>query len=193
MFARPLDAATALHLALPLDAPELFALTDANREHLRAWLPWVDHVKTAADTTAFIRDRLHAFADDRGLCLLIKHAGRIAGTIGFNNLDLAHRNASIGYWLDAAATGRGLMTAAVRELTTLGFDHYQLRRIEIRCATINLRSRAIPERLGFKLEGILHHIEKVNDAWFDHAVYAQVFPTTPPQPAQSLSTTDGHR
>jgi ribosomal-protein-serine acetyltransferase len=183
MFARPLDATTALHLALPAHAPELFALTDANREHLRAWLPWVDHVKTVADTTAFLRDRLHAFADDRGLCLLIKHDGKIAGTIGFNNLDLAHRTASIGYWLDAASTGRGLMTAAVRELTALGFDHYGLRRIEIRCATINLRSRAIPERLGYTLEGVLRQAEHVNGRTFDHAVYAQVFPNTPPHSA----------
>lgn len=183
MFARPLDTTTSLVLALPTHAPELFALTDANRAHLRAWLPWVDHVKTVADTTAFIRDRLHAFADERGFCLLILHHGKIAGTIGFNYLDLTHRNATIGYWLDAASTDRGLMTAAVRELTALGFDHYGLRRIEIRCATPNNRSRAIPERLGYTLEGVLRQAEHVNDRTFDHAVYAQVFPTTPPHSA----------
>ena len=63
MFARPLDATTSLHLALPAHAPELFALTDANRAHLRAWLPWVDHVKTVADTTAAFTRVLRAEAD----------------------------------------------------------------------------------------------------------------------------------
>jgi hypothetical protein len=35
-------------------AETLFALTDRNRDHLRPWLPWVDGVRSAADSLAFV-------------------------------------------------------------------------------------------------------------------------------------------
>ena len=32
---------------------DLFTLTDANRRYLREWLPWLDTVKSVADTKKF--------------------------------------------------------------------------------------------------------------------------------------------
>ena len=37
------------------DADEIFSLTDANRGHLRQWLPWLDSVRRVDDTRTFIR------------------------------------------------------------------------------------------------------------------------------------------
>jgi ribosomal-protein-serine acetyltransferase len=47
------------------------------------------------------------------------------------------------------------MTEAVSELTNLGFQKLKFRRIEIRCESTNYKSRSIPVKLGFELEGIL--------------------------------------
>jgi ribosomal-protein-serine acetyltransferase len=52
-----------------------------------------------------------------------------------------------------------------------GFDTWKLNRITIECATDNSRSRAIPERLGFRLEGIVRGIEWLHDHYVDHAMY----------------------
>jgi ribosomal-protein-serine acetyltransferase len=49
-----------------------------------------------------------------------------------------------------------------------------LNRIEIAAAVGNVRSRAIPERLGFKLDGVLRERENVNGVMLDHAVYSQL-------------------
>ena len=47
-----------------------------------------------------------------------------------------------------------------------------LHRVEIRCAIDNHRSRAVPHRLGFRLEGQMREAEWLYNHWVDHAVYA---------------------
>ena len=51
---------------------------------------------------------------------------------------------------------------------------WELNRIEIRAAVGNARSRAIPERLGFKQEGTLREAERVGDAYLDAVVYSML-------------------
>lgn len=153
-------------------ADELFALVDANRARLREWLPWVDGARTVADTLGFIEGALRQFADGQGPQLAVCYGGRIAGMTGFHPLDAANRAGEIGYWLGAAAEGRGLMTRACRALVEHGFTELGLHRIVIRAATGNARSRAIPERLGFRHEGTLCDAEWLYDHFVDLAVYA---------------------
>jgi ribosomal-protein-serine acetyltransferase len=66
------------------------------------------------------------------------------------------------------------MTEAVRALTTLAFDEWRLNRIEIRVATENERSAAVPERLGFVREGVLRQVERHADGFKDNVVYSML-------------------
>ena len=56
-------------------------------------------------------------------------------------------------------------------MITYAFDVYGLNKVEIHCATENRRSCAIPERLGFKQEGVLRQGEWLYDHFVDLAVY----------------------
>ena len=47
------------------------------------------------------------------------------------------------------------MVEAVKGITDYAFSELKANRVEIRCDSLNKKSRAIPEKLGFKLEGIL--------------------------------------
>ena len=51
---------------------------------------------------------------------------------------------------------------------------WELNRIEIRAAVGNARSRAIPERLGFREEGTLREAELVDGAALDIVVYSML-------------------
>jgi ribosomal-protein-serine acetyltransferase len=158
----------------PEDAEELFALTEANRLYLREWLPWLDHCKCPDDTRRNILTSLEEA--DRGVSLevCIWNEGRIVGVTGFNSISKANRIGQIGYWLGEEYSGRGIMTRAVRALTAHGFEKLGLNRITIAAAVANGKSRAVAERLGFKLEGISREAEWLYDHFVDHAVYAML-------------------
>lgn len=156
------------------DARALFALTEANRTRLRRWLPWVDDVQTVEDTKAFIALAKGQARRRLGLHCALWWKGRPVGVVGFNAFDWANRLGSIGYWLAEHAEGHGLMTRAVAALVDHGFETEGLNRIEIRVAVRNHRSRAIPQRLGFRHEGTLHEVENLYGRYVDHALYARL-------------------
>ena len=172
MFYRKLTDQIQISLSVPQFAEELFSLTDRNRSFLRVWLPWLDGTKASSDTRQFLEQQLHRFAKGEALHVTIFYEGAIAGVAGFNSIDRTNRIGYIGYWLGEEFNGKGIMTTVVRDLIAIGRDFYSLQKIDIRCATANARSRAIPERLGFSHEGTLRRAERVYEQWYDHEVYA---------------------
>jgi ribosomal-protein-serine acetyltransferase len=92
--------------------------------------------------------------------------------VGLEPLDWTHRSTSVGYWLGERYQGRGLMTRAVAAVVEHAVSVWQLNRIEIRAAVGNARSRAIPQRLGFRAEGTLREAERVGDRYLDTVVYS---------------------
>ncbi len=78
----------------------------------------------------------------------------------------------MGYWLAKQAQGKGLMTKCCRTLVNYAFDDLKLNRVQINCNVENTKSRAVPERLNFKLEGIHRQVEFLNGEFRDWAVYA---------------------
>lgn len=174
MFSFRLDDDTELRLLENRHAEELFALIDQNREHLRKWLPWLDGNRSLEDTRAFITRSLIRYANNKGFPASIWFKGTLAGIIDYNTIDWSNRTASIGYWLGASFQGKGLVTKACRALIGYAFNELKLNRMEIRCATGNKRSRAIPERLGFTQEGTVRQAEWLYDHFVDHAVYGML-------------------
>jgi len=173
VFGSRIDDDLELRLLEARHAPALFELIDQCRDDLRTWLGWVDAVRSVADVRTFIRAALQDFAASRRVVGGIWHQQRLVGVIELQALP-ADRVGEIGYWLAPAARGQGLMTRAARALLDHGFRTLGLHRIQIRCATGNRASRAIPERLGFALEGVVREAEWVNDHYNDLALYAML-------------------
>jgi ribosomal-protein-serine acetyltransferase len=166
-----IDAQTELRLLEEEDASEIFALVEQNRAHLRTWLPWLDLTLSVQDELNFIRHTKQQHAQSQSLACAIIHNGRIAGSIGYNIIDWQDRKTEIGYWLGTAFEGRGLMTQACEEMIQFAFGVLELNKVEIHCASGNMRSRAIPERLHFTQEGIIRQAQWLYDHYVDLVTY----------------------
>ncbi|MEX1215547.1 GNAT family N-acetyltransferase, partial [Saccharospirillum sp.] len=153
---------------------DLFGLVDANREHLREWLPWVDSNRSSVDTKSFINSAISQRDSGNGLQYAVFHEEVMCGVCGFHRFDTTNKTGGIGYWLSRGYSGKGIMTLSVRALVESGFREHDLNRIEIACATGNVKSRAIPERLGFRFEGMLREREYLYGRYVDHAVYSML-------------------
>jgi ribosomal-protein-serine acetyltransferase len=154
------------------DVDELHALVMANRDHLRPWMPWADQDREA--TATFVETATADALAERALQLVILSDNRIAGAGGFHAIDWRNRLSSVGYWLAADATGRGLMTRAVAALLDHAFGPWSLHRVELRAAPANARSRGVAERLGFTLEGTLRDAELIGGRHRDLVVYSML-------------------
>jgi ribosomal-protein-serine acetyltransferase len=171
MFEHNVDDNIKLRLLEPRHADALFDLVEANRQHLRQWLPWLDANVAASDTLQFIQMTRKQIADNGGFVAGIWYYDEIVGVIGHNRIDWENRISYPGYWLAEGFEGKGIMTKSCRALINHTFAELNLNRVDIRCAFENRKSRAIPERLGFRQEGIIRQAEWLYDKYVDHVVY----------------------
>ena len=179
-----------VRLLQPEHAAELFALIEANRVHLREWLPWVDLTVKQSQTEKFIAKSLWKESDSRAFAAGIWTAGKLAGVIRHNRIDWANRVAFPGWWLVPAVQGRGIMTLCCQAVFDHAFTQLRVDRIVVGVATENLRGQSLVNRLGFKKISTLRDAERLNGRSVDHFIYGLEpgsLPTTRSAKAAALS------
>lgn len=174
MFSYMIEQQLELRLLKQEDAQEVFELIENNRTYLREWLGWLDYSTELKDALKNIHQNRLLFATEAGLDLAIIYNGAIVGKVGLNSINKTTKSAEIGYMLGEEFNGKGIMTKATKALVQIAFQEYKLNKIEIRVATENVKSRAIPQRLGFTEEGTLRSAEWLYDHFVDHVVYGML-------------------
>jgi len=149
----------------------LFRLFESNREYLRRWHPWIDTLQSVADVEQLIANWQQQQVNGGGNYNGIWFKGNLCGMINYISVDWSNQWASLSYWLDENHQGQGIMTACCDAMISQAFDAWEFNRISIECAAENRRSRSIPERLGFELEGLIRGVEWLHDHYADHAMY----------------------
>ncbi|MCM3740308.1 GNAT family N-acetyltransferase [Oceanobacillus luteolus] len=126
---------------------------------LKPWLLFAQELPAVEETEINLREAYINFLKRESFRFLIFHkdSSDFIGVTSFDNIDWDIPKSEIGYWINTSYSGKGYMTEAVKELVDFGLDSLNFRRIEIRCESTNYKSRAIPERLGFVLEGTLRN------------------------------------
>jgi ribosomal-protein-serine acetyltransferase len=150
------------------DLYALWEAIDAERERLGVWMPWIDSTRTLADERDWLQQVTGEGSGLAGLAIWVE--GELAGGIGLMTGPFSF-TAEIGYWIRSEFEGRGLVTRACEALIDFAFDDLGMHRIVIRAGVENSRSRAIPERLGFALEGVLREDGHGSAGFHDLAVY----------------------
>ncbi|HSP21558.1 MAG TPA: GNAT family protein [Planococcus sp. (in: firmicutes)] len=174
MFIHKIDNELSLKLVELGDTQRIFELTEGSRSYLKEWLPWLDFTTELKDTEDFIKASRGNYAEGKTLNAAILFNGEIVGLGGFNNINPANKTAYIGYWLGQEYQGKGIMTRVARALTDYALNDLKLNKVEIRAAAGNVKSRSIPERLGYVEEGTIRRAESLYGHFVDHVVYGML-------------------
>lgn len=157
-----IDNTLSLELSNLSHAEDNFELICKNRNYLKQWLTWVDRMQTIDDFKHFISSSILKNKQGTDYGFVIKHNQTIIGRIGIHFIDSQNKTGMLGYWIDADFQGKGIITKVCKTLIQFSFTEINLNRIEIKCATKNLKSKAIPIKLNFTQEGILREAEFLN-------------------------------
>lgn len=146
-----------LRMPLPGDGKVVHKAIMSSIAELKDWLPFARNDQSLEETEVNIREAHVNFLKRKDMRLLIFHqdTGQFIGSTGLHSPDWRIPKFEIGYWIDSRFSGHGYMTEAVAGISDFAFSTLNARRLEIRCDKLNKKSRAIPEKLGFRLEGIL--------------------------------------
>jgi ribosomal-protein-serine acetyltransferase len=153
------------------DLEELWAVVERERARLGVGMPWIAVTKTIEDQRTWLESVSSNERSFEGCGLFLD--GCFIGGVGLmpDSYGIA---AEIGYWIDVAHEGRGLVSRAVRALIDIGFGELGLHRIAIRSGVDNHRSRAVPERLGFTFEGVERGGGRGTAGYHDLNVYSML-------------------
>ncbi|MFD2043258.1 GNAT family N-acetyltransferase [Ornithinibacillus salinisoli] len=166
-----------IRMPLPGDGKVIHAAIEASINELKPWLPFAQKKQSVEDTEINIREAHVKFIkrEDLRLIIIHKETGEYIASSGLHRIDWDVPKFEIGYWIDSRHSGNGYITEAVEGIMNFAFTELQAKRIEIRCDAKNVRSRAVPERLGFVLEGILKNddIAVDGDELRDTCIYAK--------------------
>ena len=143
------------------DAEALHQAVKASYAEIHPWMPWCVEPVKPEDQRDFIERAFLSWTTGKAFNWGIFDGdgkpdgdGKLIGAISL--MDRVGSGAlEIGYWLRTDRTGRGIITRAAARLTEIGLGLPEISRIEIHCDEANVRSAAVPKRLGYRLEAVV--------------------------------------
>lgn len=153
------------------------AIVDSFPE-LHRWMLWCEKRPTVEESEESIRRAMAEWIlrEDLRLTIHERTTNRVVGSTGLHRVAWDIPSFEIGYWANTADVGKGYVTEATHALTLFAFRQFKARRVEIRCNAENVRSAAVPKRLGFTLEGCLKNsdIHVRGDGGRDALIFARL-------------------
>jgi RimJ/RimL family protein N-acetyltransferase len=172
----------------PADAPLAKAAVDASIEHLLPWMPWAADEPTDIESKIALLRRFRGQFDlgqDFTYGVFDREETQVLGGTGLHTR-LGPDAREIGYWVRADRINQGIATETAGALTQVAFEVDNLDRVEIHCDADNVRSAAVPRKLGFTHEATLRR-RRVAGKVRDTLVWTLLADEYPGSSAASLS------
>ncbi|WP_336665832.1 50S ribosomal protein L7/L12-serine acetyltransferase [Enterobacter mori] len=155
---------------------DLHNLVIKNKTFLQTAFDWAQHVGSEEDTRRNVQSNQMLHQRGYAKMFLIFHEDALAGVLSFNAIEPANKTGYIGYWLDEAHQGKGILSRSLQAFMRYYVELGTVRRFVIKCRVDNHSSNAVALRNGFILEGCLREAEYLNGRYDDVNTYARLFP-----------------
>lgn len=171
MFTQKITDDLSLALIQPSFAERCWEIVQEQREYLAQWLAWPEKTDSEEQLLDFVKTSLINYANGESMVCAMIYQDDIAGLVSFNRINHVLKKVEMGYWLRQDLQGKGIVTQSVKKLIEIAFNELDMTKAQISCAVDNQPSRAVCERLGFELEGIITQQERIGERILDHAIY----------------------
>ncbi|MCE5038829.1 GNAT family N-acetyltransferase [Staphylococcus auricularis] len=131
-------------------AEQLFKVKERNKQYLARYLDFIHDDMTVEEDVAFIKDMLTQQVEGTGRLFIIYYDDVLVGTIDLHGINQKFKKGEIGYWIDEAYAGRGIVPKCVKRLCDFGFTSLDLNKIVIYCDVDNHSSIRVAIKSGFK-------------------------------------------
>lgn len=147
-----------------------------SRDHLLPWLPWVYYYDShgAEGMKEYQVAKAKEFENDENYAFDIFYDGEFAGSIEIMHISDKNRNCELGYWLDVAKAGKGVMTQVVQIVTELAYRELFMHLVIIRAAQKNQRSCSVARRCGYELDAVLPERLLLETEWHNECVFSKM-------------------
>ncbi|POT55252.1 50S ribosomal protein L7/L12-serine acetyltransferase [Citrobacter amalonaticus] len=152
----------------------LHQLVLKNQAWLQQSLNWPQSITSEDDTRKNVQGNMMLHQRGYAKMFLIFMRDALVGVLSFNQIEPLNKAAYVGYWLDEAHQGQGIMSRALQALIHHFAQQGEMRRFVIKCRVDNLASNQVALRNGFVLEGRMKQAEFLNDSYDDVNLYARI-------------------
>jgi len=166
-------------LLRPLESTDAAALAAAyrrNREHLAPWEPArTDEFFSTAGQAAVLQGKLRLFEQGAEVPWVLTSATEILGMVTLAGIVRGpFLSANLGYWVDQACTGKGLMSGAVAAVVDMATKQLGLHRIQAATLVHNTASQAVLKRSGFERIGLAPSYLQIAGQWQEHVLFQRI-------------------
>jgi RimJ/RimL family protein N-acetyltransferase len=169
----------------PHDAALLKVAIDESVDHLLPWMVWAhqepEDLQKKIDRLRQVRGKFD-LGQDFGYGLFSRDEAQVLGAAGLHTR-VGEGAREIGYWIHKDHVSQGLATEASAALVRVAFEIDGVRWVEIHCDPANVRSAAIPDKLGFTMEAVLRKRKPFLDGELRDAMiwtlFAEEYPSSP--------------
>ena len=153
----------------------LHQLVLKNKTWLQQSLNWPQFVESEDDTRKNVQGNMMLHQRGYAKMFLIFREDALVGVLSFNAIEPANKAAYIGYWLDEAHQGKGILSRSLQAFMRYYAERGEIRRFVIKCRVANQHSNSVALRNGFTLEGCLREAEYLNGAYDDVNIYGKIY------------------